>query len=99
MLLKGGERIRGDVSRVGLTSPPQLDTGGIEVRIMSGEILLDTREEGSRRKSGFYQEDSGVNGIPFGMGCSLTPVSLLQLYIVIASRTSQVLCPSSDHNI
>ena len=40
MTLKGGEHIRGSESRVGLTSPPQLDTGGIEVRLMSGESLL-----------------------------------------------------------
>ena len=40
MTLKGGEPIRGAESRVGLTSPPHLDTGGIGVRIMSGESLL-----------------------------------------------------------
>ena len=39
MILKGGEPIRGAESRVGLTSLPQLDTRGIEVRLMSGESL------------------------------------------------------------
>ena len=33
---KGGEPITGAELRVGLTSPPQLDTGGIDVRIISG---------------------------------------------------------------
>ena len=28
---------------------PQLDTGGIEVRIIQGESLLEAREEGRRR--------------------------------------------------
>ena len=41
--LKGGEHIIGAESRVGLTSPHQLDNGGIEVRLMSGESLLETR--------------------------------------------------------
>ena len=43
MSLKRGEPIRGSVSRVGLTSSPHLDTGGIKVRLMSGEILLEAR--------------------------------------------------------
>ena len=38
--LKGGEPIIGSESRVGLTSPPHIDTRGIEVRLMSGERLL-----------------------------------------------------------
>ena len=36
LTLKGGGPIRGDKLMVGLTSPPQLDTKGIEVRLMSG---------------------------------------------------------------
>ena len=44
LTLKGGELITGSESRVGLTSPNQIDTGGIEVRLMSGEILLEARE-------------------------------------------------------
>ena len=40
MTLNGGEPTGGADSRVGLTSSPQLDTGGIEVRIVSGESLL-----------------------------------------------------------
>ena len=55
MTLKGGEPITGAESRVRLTSPPQIDNGGIEVRLMSGEILLEAREEGRRRKEGFCQ--------------------------------------------
>ena len=65
MILKGGEPIRGAESRVGLTSLPQLDTRGIEVRLMSGESLLEAREEVRRRKEGICQEDTGVKGIPF----------------------------------
>ena len=38
--MKEGEDIIGDESRVVLTSPPHIDSGGIEVRIMSGESLL-----------------------------------------------------------
>ena len=34
--LKGGRAIIGAESRVGLTSPPHIDTGGMEVRLMSG---------------------------------------------------------------
>ena len=75
--MKGRETIRGADSRVGLTSPPLLDTGGIEVMLMSGESLLEAREEGRRRKEGVCQEDTGVKGIPFVMVCSLTPISLL----------------------
>ena len=35
-------------------------------------------------------------GVPFEMGCSLTPVSLLQVYFLLTSRTSQwlYLCQS-----
>ena len=40
--MKGGDII-GAKLRVELTSPPQLDTGGIEVRIVSGESLLEAR--------------------------------------------------------
>ena len=74
---------------MGLTSPPQLDTRGIDVRLMSEESLLEAREEIRRTKEGFYQEDNGVKGIPFEMGCYLTPVSLLQVYFVMSSRNSQ----------
>ena len=41
--IEGRGPIRGDESRVRLTSPPQIDIGGIEVRIMSGESLLEDR--------------------------------------------------------
>ena len=41
--LKIGEPIRGSELRVGLNSPPQIDTRGIEVRLMSGESLLEAR--------------------------------------------------------
>ena len=68
MTLKGGEPITGAKSRVGLTSPSQLDTGGIEVRLTSGESLLESREEGRRRKEGVCQEDTGVMGIYFRNG-------------------------------
>ena len=52
---------------VGLTSSPQFDTGGIEVRLLSGESLLEARcrEEVRRRKEGVFQEDNGVKGIHF----------------------------------
>ena len=43
MILKVGESIGGANSRVGLISSPQIDTRGIEVRLMSGEILLEAR--------------------------------------------------------
>ena len=91
LTLKGEGPIRGYDSRVRLTSPPHIDTGGVDVRIMSGDSLLDSREEGSRRKEGVCQEDNSVNGISFKMGCFLTPVRLLQVYFVLASWTSQVL--------
>ena len=70
---------------------PQLDTGGVEVRLMSGENLLEAREEGKRNKVGVCQEDTGVKGIPFGIGFFLTSVSLLQFYFVLTSWTSQEL--------
>ena len=89
--MKVGEPIRGAVSRVGLTSPPQIDTGGIEAGLMSGESLLDYREEVRRMKEWVCHEDTGVKGIPFEMGCFLTMVSLLQVYFVLTSWTSQVL--------
>ena len=40
LILKGGGHIIGAESRLGLTSTPQFDTGGIEVRPISGESLL-----------------------------------------------------------
>ena len=50
MILKGWETIIGAEMRVGRTSPPHIDTGESEVRFMSGERLLESREEGSRKK-------------------------------------------------
>ena len=44
---------------------------------MSGESLLEAREEGMRRKEGIFQEDAGVKGIPFKIIFLLTLVSLL----------------------
>ena len=41
--LKGGEPICGAGSKARLKSFPQIDTGGIEVRLMSGERLLESR--------------------------------------------------------
>ena len=75
--MKVGEHIEGASLRVGLTSPPQIDTRGIEVRLVSREILIEAREKGRRRKEGFFQDDTSVKGISFEMGCSLTTVSLL----------------------
>ena len=89
--MKGGEHIEGASLRVGLTSSHHLDTGGIEVRLMSGNILLDSREEGRIIKEGVCHKDTGIMSIPSEMGCSLTRVILLQVYIVITSWTSQVL--------
>ena len=87
--MKRVETIKGAELRVGLISTTQIDNGGIEVKTMSGEILLDAREEGMSRKDGICQEDTGVKGILFEMVCFLTPVSLLQVYFVLASQTSQ----------
>ena len=53
--------------------------------------LLDPSKERRRRKEGVCQEDTGIKGIPFEVGCFLTPVSLLQVYFVLTSRTSQIL--------
>ena len=36
LILKGGEPIGGSNSRVGMASPPHIDTMGIKVSIMSG---------------------------------------------------------------
>ena len=49
MILKGGDTIEVANSRVILASSPHIDTGEVEVRTMSGEIILDTRKE--RRNS------------------------------------------------
>ena len=38
---------------------------GVEVRLVSGESLLEAMEEGRRRKEGVCQEDTGVKGIHF----------------------------------
>ena len=50
MILKGGDTIEGDNSRVILASSPQLDTGGVDVKTMSGDIILETREKVTNRK-------------------------------------------------
>ena len=47
--IEGRSPIEGTNSRVRLASSPQIDTGEVEVRTMSGEIILDTRKE--RRNS------------------------------------------------
>ena len=91
LTLKGGEHIRRSESRVGLTSPTNLVTGRIEVRLMSRESLLEAREEGRRRKEELCQEDTGVNRILFKIGSLLTLASLLQVYFVIPSWTRQEL--------
>ena len=44
LILKGGEPIRGVEWRVGLTSTPHLDTRRIEVKLRSGESILNARE-------------------------------------------------------
>ena len=41
--MKGGEPIRGADLRVVLTSPPQIDTSGIKVRLMLWDSLLEAR--------------------------------------------------------
>ena len=43
MRLKGGEPVTGAELRVVLTSNPQIDTEGIEVRLRSGESLLEVK--------------------------------------------------------
>ena len=48
--MKGGEPIIGSGSMVGLTSPPQFDTGGIDVSLILWESLLEAREEVRSRK-------------------------------------------------
>ena len=40
MILKGGKPIEGVNLRLGLTSYPQFETGGVKVRPMSGESIL-----------------------------------------------------------
>ena len=85
----GGYPIRGSDSGVGLISSPQIDTGGIKVRLMLGEIILEAREGVMRRKEGVCQEDTCVKGIPFEIGYSLAPVILLQVYYVLTYWTSQ----------
>ena len=78
MRLKVGEPIDRAGSRLGLISSPQLDTRGIEVSLMSGESLLEAKEEGSSMKEEVCQEDTGVKETPLEIICSMTPVSLLQ---------------------
>ena len=48
--MEGKGAIRGADYRVVLTLYPHIDTRGIEVRIISGEIQLYTMEEGRRSK-------------------------------------------------
>ena len=47
--MNGGGTIRVVVLREGQNSYPQIDTGGVEVRPMSGVGLLGAREEVRRR--------------------------------------------------
>ena len=72
-----------------LTSYPQLETVGIKVGIVSGERLIESREDRSIINKRVCQYHTGVKGIPFEMSYSLTLVSLLQLYIVLTSGTIQ----------
>ena len=78
---------------VGLTSSPQFDTRGIEVRLMSGESLLEAscREEVRRRKGGVFQEDTGVKGIHFLNGLfpdtGKPPASVILLSIIGQAST------------
>ena len=65
MPLKGVEYIGEAGLRVVLTSSPQIDNGGIKVGIMSGESLLESKEERRRRKEEVCLEDTGVKEIPF----------------------------------
>ena len=58
---------------------------------MSEESLLYDREEERMRKEGVYQEDTWVKGIPLDPLPPMPPVSLLQVYILFASITSQVI--------
>ena len=44
LTLKGGEHIKGGDLRVVLTSPPHLETRGIEARLRLGERLFNTRK-------------------------------------------------------
>ena len=87
--LKGGKPIRGPVLRVVLISSPNIDNIWIEVSIMSGERLLEAREEGRRRNEWVYKEDTGVKRIPFEMGCYLTAVSIMPIYTALTSWTNQ----------
>ena len=57
--------------------------------LMSGERLLESREDGMKRKEGVYQEYTGVKSIPFEMGCSLTLVRILPVYNVLTSWKNQ----------
>ena len=59
----GGYPIRGSDSGVGLISSPQIDTGGIKVRLMSRESLFEAREEGSRKEKVLFREDTSIKGI------------------------------------
>ena len=64
MILNRGETIGGSNSRLGLTSYPQLETEDIKASTISGDILLDARDEGRKRKERIYQQDNGAKGIP-----------------------------------
>ena len=90
--MKVGGPIGGADSSVGLTSSPQLDTGGIEVSILSGESLLKPREKVRRSTEGVYQEYTGVKVIPFERGCSINmsrhalmcrPAAILETMVVV----------------
>ena len=80
--MKRGEPIERTITRVGLTSSPHIETGDSKASIMSEESIVYTREELKKRKEGLYQKDTEAKGGPFEMCCSLTTVSLLQVYIV-----------------
>ena len=55
MIVKGGVLIEEADSRVVLTSSPQFDTRGVKFSTMSGESLLEAREEERCKKEGICQ--------------------------------------------
>ena len=44
-------------------TPLSLTPGGIEVRPMSGETILEASEDGRSSKEGICQEDTGIKGV------------------------------------
>ena len=52
---------------------------------MSGEKLLTAKVEETSRKEGVYQKDTGVNSIPFELGCYLPHVIFLSVYNTLTS--------------